>query len=462
MNSLESDVIVIGGGNAAMCAALSARERGVKVTVLECAPPEFRGGNSRHTRNMRCMHPASTEMLTGAYPEEEYWCDLLRVTGGQTNEQLARLVIRAGPACAGWMQGHGVRFQPPLTSTLSLDRTNLFFLGGGKALLNTYYEAARECGIEVLFNAEVTALEISQDRFESGTVMVNGAPVDFHAKALVVAAGGFESNLEWLREVWGAAAENFLIRGTPYNKGKLLRILLDAGAEPVGDPTQCHAVAIDGRAPKFDGGIVTRLDCVPLGIAVNREAQRFYDEGEDLWPKRYAIWGRLVAEQPGQIAFSIIDSKVLGHFMPSLFPPLEGDSIGKLAGALGLTAEALERTVGEFNQSVVPGNFDHQTLDNCRTERLTPPKSHWAQRIDAPPFFGYPLRPGITFTYLGVAVNEAAAVRMKDGRCCPNLFAAGEIMAGNILGKGYLAGLGMMIGTAFGRIAGKEAALAAH
>jgi tricarballylate dehydrogenase len=279
---------------------------------------------------------------------------------------------------------------------------------------------------------------------------------------LVVAAGGFESNLEWLRKVWGAAAENFLIRGTPYNKGKLLRILLDAGAEPVGDPTQCHAVAIDGRAPKFDGGIVTRLDCVPLGIAVNREAQRFYDEGEDLWPKRYAIWGRLVAEQPGQIAFSIIDSKVLGHFMPSLFPPLEGDSIGKLAGALGLPAEALERTVGEFNQSVVPGNFDHQTLDNCRTESLTPPKSHWAQRIDAPPFFGYPLRPGITFTYLGVAVNEAAAVRMKGGRYCPNLFAAGEIMAGNIVGKGYLAGLGMMIGTAFGRIAGKEAALAAR
>ena len=194
MNSLESDVIVIGGGNAAMCAALSARERGVKVTVLECAPPEFRGGNSRHTRNMRCMHPASTEMLTGAYPEEEYWCDLLRVTGGQTNEQLARLVIRAGPACAGWMRGHGVRFQPPLTSTLSLDRTNLFFLGGGKALLNTYYEAARECGIEVLYNAEVTALEIS-DRFEGGTVIMNGAPVDFHAKALVFSAGGFESNL---------------------------------------------------------------------------------------------------------------------------------------------------------------------------------------------------------------------------------------------------------------------------
>ena len=445
-----------------MCAALSAGETGARVTVLECAPPEFRGGNSRHTRNMRCMHPAPTEVLTDSYPEEEYWCDLLRVTGGETNEQLARLVIREGPACTAWMKRHGVRFQPPLGGTLSLGRTNAFFLGGGKALLNAYYAAARARGVEVLYNAEVTGLDISHDRFERGTVIVDGDPVEFHAKALVVASGGFESNLDWLKEAWGDAAENFLIRGTPYNKGKLLRILLDSGAEPVGDPMQCHAVAIDGRAPKFDGGIVTRLDCVPLGIAVNRAAQRFYDEGEDLWPKRYAIWGRLVAQQPGQIAFSIIDSKVLGRFMPSVFPALTGGTVGQLAGALGLPPEPLERTVRDYNRSVVPGSFDHQVLDSCRTEGLAPPKSHWAQTIDTPPYFGYPLRPGITFTYLGLAVSEKAEVRMKDQRCSPNIFAAGEIMAGNILGKGYLAGLGMMIGTAFGRIAGREAGHAAR
>jgi tricarballylate dehydrogenase len=278
---------------------------------------------------------------------------------------------------------------------------------------------------------------------------------------LVVASGGFESNLEWLKEAWGPAADNFIIRGTPYNKGKILKLLLDSGAESVGDPTQCHAVAIDGRAPKFDGGIVTRLDCVPLGVVVNKHAERFYDEGEDLWPKRYAIWGRLVAQQPDQIAYSIIDSKVLGRFMPSVFPPIKAASISELAAAFGLPAEKLEATVHEFNQSVVPGHFDHNLLDDCRTNGLTPPKSHWAQVIDQPPFLGYPLRPGITFTYLGVAVNENAQVKI-NGAACPNLFAAGEIMAGNVVGKGYLAGLGMTIGGVFGRIAGREAARAAQ
>jgi tricarballylate dehydrogenase len=217
-------------------------------------------------------------------------------------------------------------------------------------------------------------------------------------------------------------------------------------------------VAIDGRAPKFDGGIVTRLDCVPLGIVVNSTGERFYDEGEDLWPKRYAIWGRLVAQQPGQVAYSIIDSKVVGRFMPSVFPAVEGASVAELAAALGLPVDQVECTVNRFNQSVRPGRFDHTILDDCRTDGLSPAKSHWAQAIDTPPFFGYPLRPGITFTYLGVRVNDQAAVLMKDGHASPNIFAAGELMAGNILGKGYLAGIGMTIGTVFGRIAGREAA----
>jgi tricarballylate dehydrogenase len=453
---------VVGGGNAALCAALSAREAGASVTVLESAPPEFRGGNSRHTRNMRCMHETPADVLTGVYAEEEYLADLMRVTGGETNQQLARLAIRESPKARVWMKSHGVRFQKSLGGTMQLGRTNAFFLGGGKALLNAYYAAARALGIQVLYNAEVTGLHMGRDGFEGGTVQLDGETAEFRSKALVVAAGGFEANLEWLKQAWGEAAENFLIRGTPYNQGKLLRILLDSGARPVGDAKQCHAVAIDGRAPKFDGGIVTRLDCVPLGIVVNRRGERFYDEGEDLWPKRYAIWGRLVAQQPGQIAFSIIDAKALGRFMPSVFPPLRGGSIRELARELGLPADALERTVANFNGSVAPGIFDPQVLDDCRTEGLTPAKSHWAQAIETPPFLGYPLRPGITFTYLGVEVDESARVRMSDGSYCRNVVAAGEIMAGNILGKGYLAGLGMTIGTVFGRIAGKEAARAAQ
>ena len=155
------------------------------------------------------------------------------------------------------------------------------------------------------------------------------SPRSFARKSLVVASGGFESNLEWLEEAWGPAARNFIVRGTPYNKGKLLKLLMALGADTVGDATQCHCVAIDGRAPKFDGGIVTRLDCVPLGIVVNKHAERFYDEGEDLWPKRYAIWGRLVAQQEDQIAYSIIDSKVIGRFMPSVFPAIAAPTIAR-------------------------------------------------------------------------------------------------------------------------------------
>jgi tricarballylate dehydrogenase len=197
---------------------------------------------------------------------------------------------------------------------------------------------------------------------------------------------------------------------------------------------------------------------VSLGIVVNQSAERFYDEGEDFWPKRYAIWGSLIARQPDQLAFSIGDAKAAGKFMPSLFPPLVANSIGELASRLNLPPDRLSETVDRFNAAVHPGTFDHAVLDDCRTEGLTPPKSHWAQRIDSPPFWGYPLRPGITFTYLGLKVNERAQVVMRDGHPANNIYAAGEVMAGNILSKGYLAGIGMTIGTVFGRLAGEEAA----
>jgi len=452
------DVLVVGGGNAALCAALTAREAGARVLLAEHAPYDFRGGNSRHTRNVRAMHEHPTAVLIGAYPEAEYWDDLLRVTGGQTDEGLARMTIRASQAALPWMARHGVNFQPALTGTLNLGRTNAFFLGGGKALLNAYYRCAARLGIDVLYDTEVINLHLGDGNVGEVDITSHGFPATVHAKCVVVASGGFESNLEWLTQYWGEAAENFRIRGTPYNRGVVLRNLLDQGVAAVGDPTQCHAVAIDARAPKFDGGIVTRLDCVPFGIVVNRDARRFYDEGEDVWPKRYAIWGRLVAQQPGQIAYAIIDSKSAELFMPSVFPAVTADTLADLARRLDLDAEALTTTVRDFNAAVRPGAFDGTALDGCRTEGLDPPKTNWARTIAVPPFSGYPLRPGITFTYLGVQVNERAQVLLQDGRPTANLFAAGEIMAGSILGRGYLAGFGMTIGTVFGRIAGQEAA----
>ena len=452
------DVAIIGGGNAALCAAITAREAGASVILLEHAPKVFRGGNSRHTRNLRAMHEGPNSVLTDSYLEDEYWDDLLRVTGGNTDEKLARMTIRESSRVMPWMIGHGVRFQPSLTGTLNLSRTNAFYLGGGKALVNAYYTTAEKMGVVIFYNSEVLSMDLDDGFAKSISITSKGFPHTIHAKTFVVSSGGFQANIDWLKQYWGEAAENFLIRGTPYAKGRMLKNLLAQGVQSIGDPTQFHAVAIDARSPKFDGGIVTRLDCIPFSIVVDANAKRFYDEGEDVWPKRYAIWGRLVAQQQGQIAWSIIDAKSATLFMPSVFPAIRADSIAELAGKIGLDPVVLEATVTEYNAAVRDGSFNPQILDDCHTEGLDPPKTHWARRLDTPPYICYPHRPGITFTYLGVKVDEQARVYMSNDKPTANLFASGEIMAGSILGRGYLAGFGMTIGTVFGRIAGQEAA----
>jgi tricarballylate dehydrogenase len=460
------DVLVIGGGNAALCAALMAAEAGASVLLLEAAPREWRGGNSQHTRNLRCMHDAPQDVLIEAYPEEEYWQDLLKVTGGQTNEALARLAIRASAECRDWMRQHGVRFQPSLSGTLHLSRTNAFFMGGGKALMNAYYRSAEALGVQIRYDAPVDRLELNGSRFVAAHCGPPSHSQRIEARACVLASGGFESNLAWLREAWGQnaagewPADNFAIRGTRFNQGVLLRDLIAQGADTIGDATQAHMVAIDARAPLYDGGICTRVDCVSLGVMVNTQARRFYDEGEDFWPKRYAIWGRLVAQQPGQLAYSIIDAKAVGRFMPPVFAGVKANSLSELARQLGLDETTFMQTLNDYNAACRVGRFDHTALDDCHTEGLLPAKTHWARPIDTAPFYGYALKPGVTFTYLGLKTDETAAVRF-GGKPSANLFAAGEIMAGNVLGQGYTAGVGMTIGTAFGRIAGVQAAQAA-
>lgn len=369
------------------------------------------------------------------------------------------------------MVKHGVRFQPSLSGALHTARTNAFFMGGGKALMNAYYRSAQNLGIQVDYNAEVDKIELDGTRFMAASVMHKSADGTItreriEAKACVLASGGFESNRAWLREAWGQnergeyPSDQFLIRGTRYNQGVLLKHMLAQGADAIGDPTQAHMVAIDARAPMYDGGICTRIDCVSLGVVVNRDAQRFYDEGEDFWPKRYAIWGRLVAQQPGQVAYSIIDAKAIGRFMPPVFEGTQANSLPELARQLGLDENVFMKTMTDYNAACQSGTFDHTALDDCHTDGVSPAKTHWARPINTAPFYAYAVRPGITFTYLGLHTDETAAVRFKQ-QASPNLFVAGEMMAGNVLGKGYTAGVGMTIGTAFGRIAGVEAAKAA-
>ncbi|MDE3100674.1 MAG: FAD-dependent tricarballylate dehydrogenase TcuA [Chloroflexota bacterium] len=453
------DVVVVGGGNAALCAALSACAAGASVLMLERASLHDRGGNSRHTRDMRCV---SEEF---GYTEQDMLAELTSVSGESMDRELATIAVEGSREAPAWMESMGVRWQPALRGTLGLHGTNRFYLGGGKALINIYYARARALGIDVEYGMRVDDVLIDKARTDGVLATdATGVTRNFGARAVVVASGGFDANIEWLRGRWGDAADNFIVRGSPLNDGRVLSALLGHGARERGNPHGFHATAVDARSPRADGGIVTRVDSIPLGIAVDSAGRRFYDEGEELWPKRYAVWGGLIAQRPDQLAYTVFDAKAWGKFIPSVYPPFASDTLGGLAEQLGLPPNALEQTVTDFNAAASPASPDctQSRLDGHATTDLTPPKSNWAHPIDTAPYRAYPLRPGITFTYLGVAVDKTARVLADNGRPFENLFAAGEVMAGNILRKGYLAGFGMTIGTVFGRLAGAGAARAAR
>jgi tricarballylate dehydrogenase len=455
--SATPDVLVVGGGNAALCAAISARHAGASVVLLERAPRSWRGGNSKYTRNIRCVHD-DTGRWPGTYTEAELAADLAGVTGDGADGAVTAIAIGRSRDAPEWMEANGIRWQPPMNGALQLSRTNRFFQGGGKALINAYYLTAESLGVEIAYDHVVESFEFDGARCTSVTVRADGATRELRPRAVVVASGGFEANIEWLREYWGEAVDNYVIRGARQNDGIVLRRLIEAGALQRGNPRGFHAVAVDARSPRFEGGIVTRVDSVPFSIMVNQAGERFYDEGEDLWPKRYATWGGLIARQPGQIAYSVFDRRVVGRFITTVYRPYEAETIDELAERIGVPPPALAKTVREYNASLREARFDPNVLDECATDGLDPPKSNWALPIDEPPFFAYALRPGITFTYLGVGVGLDARVLREGGDAFENVFAAGEIMAGNILRRGYLAGFGMTIGTVFGRIAGDEAA----
>lgn len=492
---MSARVIVVGGGNAGLCAALTARDAGASVLILERAPRHLRGGNSRHTRNMRVAHLDADEFMSGPYPAEEFVEDIAVLNPEHAGSRLIEQLVAESMTLPPWMAQHGARWQHPLRGTLHLSRTNRFFLGGGKALVNAYYRTAEARGIEVRYETEVVGFRFRGDHcdgVEVGTAagrahraladrthtpVIDADPVAdsavanddmladdevdrvvIAADAVVIAAGGFEANLDWLAESWGDAAWNFIVRGTPLNDGRVLRLMLEAGATPIGDPSRFHAVAVDARSPRFDGGIVTRLDTIPIGIAVNCHGDRFYDEGEDLWPKRYAQWGRLIAKQPDQIAYSILDARRRHAIIPPIFAPYEASTVAGLGELIGVAPDRLVATVDQFNAHISPsGEPSLDRLDGWATRDLDPPKSNWALPIDEPPFLAFPLRPGITFTYHGVAVDETTRVRHATG-VFDNVYAAGEIMAGNVMTRGYIAGIGMTVGSVFGRIAGRGAA----
>jgi tricarballylate dehydrogenase len=456
VNGPTTDVLVIGGGGAALCAAIAARRSGASVRLVEKAPVALRGGNTRHARNFRLMHDQPEWYVPDIYREDAFFNDLLRVTRGATNERLARQLIKGSATIAEWLMNNGVRLQNPASGPMPYSRRTAFVLGGGKAMINSLYQTAAKLGVIIDYDSEMVALDFSNDGECQVAISHGGNIEQVTARAVVICSGGHQANLKWLRENFGLAVDGFMIRGTPYVTGSPLRLLIDSGAKIVGDPSRCHMVAVDARGPRFDGGIITRITAIPYGIVVDRDCRRFHDEGEDARKTHFAQWGARIADCPGQIAYLILDARGLARALPTALPPVKADTINALANELGLDPAALENTIRHFNAATT-STSDISPAEH-RTAGLNPPKSRGATPIVAAPFAAYPMRPGVTFTHFGVAVDEQMRVIMNDSRSLSSVFAAGMIMAANVLGEGYLAGLGVTLCAVFGRLAGEEAA----
>ncbi|NEX19966.1 FAD-dependent tricarballylate dehydrogenase TcuA [Thiorhodococcus mannitoliphagus] len=451
------DVLVIGGGTAALCAAIAARRAGVSVRLLEQAPRGLRGGNTRHSRNLRFMHVKTTPLSTGPYPETEFWADLERATAGTIDAILTPLLIQGSEDITDWLEGAGVHFQSHASGVLPPSRKTAFLLGGGKSMLNALYTTAERLGVVLNYATEVQDLSIRDGRLEQVTISSGGHVHTLSPRAVIACCGGAQASRDWLRTHWGDAAEGFINRGTPYAEGKVLRSMLAQGAVSVGDPEHAYLVAVDARSPDDDGGIATRVRCMPAGIVVDVRGRRAYDEGGDTASTRYALWGQRLARFPGQIGHLILDARGVRAAPPSLYPPLSAASVTALAEVMGIDPVALAATVADYNAAVRASDDPGDTAA-WHSVGLDPPKSGHALPLTEPPFAAYPMRPGITFTYHGVGIDAQTRVRLTKGGAMENLFAAGMIMAPNIIPRGYVSGLALTIGIVFGRLAGQEAA----
>lgn len=421
----DCDVAIVGGGTAALCAALAARRKGASVMLLDQAPPDQRGGNTRHSRNLRIMHGAPSPLFPGSYDEADFAADLTKAAEGAENEALAQVLIRQSATIPDWLAAEGVVFQTIACGGLPWSRKTAFFLGGGKAMINTLYATATRLGIAIHHHSRVTGL--TPDGLVTMCDEADKART-IRAKAVVVASGGYQANPVWLAEQWGDDAAALVVRGTPFAAGEPLRALFDLGAARVGTPGACHLVAVDGRLTEADGGIVTRVDGLAQGIAIDRDGRRFEDETAITGPTRYAQWGRRVAALPGAIAHAVWDEDGIERTPPAILEPIRADSLEALAELLDMPLATLAAAAADSG------------------------------RVSRAPFFTVPIRPGITFTCYGVKIDDHARVLTEDGQPLGCLYAAGMIMAPNVIGTGYLAGAALTIGAVFGRIAGEEAA----
>ena len=489
MNSY--DVIVVGAGNAALCAAISAKEQGASVLVLEKASQEERGGNSLFTAGgFRFVHNGiedlQTDVLTDlsdgeikqivmpALPKELYLEDLRKVTEDQTDDTLSEILVGRSRETMVWLRKNGLRFIPMFgrQSYKVGDQqhfyggVNIEAVGGGWGLVDMLITRAEKLGIEIRYATPMRALLQGQSGAISGVkVQGPGGFEEIFAKSVVLACGGFEANPEMRVRYFGAGWESCRVRGTRHNTGEGIQAALDIGAQAFGGWSSCHAVQWDISAPPFGDRVVLdnfQKHSYPLGIVVNLEGKRFIDEGADFRNHSYAKYGREVMKQPQRAAVQIFDAKtnplVRDEYRIKQVTKATSNTIEGLAAELGIDVAGLVKTVQEFNAACQPGEFKPAVLDGKGTQGIAPPKSNWAQPIDQPPYHGYAVTCGITFTFGGLRIDDTGAVKDTADRTIAGLFAAGELVGG-LFYNNYLGGAGLMSGSVFGRLSGRSAAL---
>jgi len=488
--STEYDVMVVGAGNAALCAALSAREGGARVLVLEKAPLEERGGNSLFTAGgFRFVHDGIDDLrkdvLTDLSPAEvdqivipklskdQYLQDLMRVTEDESDEDLAGMLIGRSRETVVWLRSHGVRFIPMFgRQSYKLEGKHHFYggvnieaVGGGFGLVESLIKRAEKSAVEIRYATEMRELlQDQKGRITGARVKGPDGYEHIAAGAVVLACGGFEANPEMRTRYLGPGWELCRVRGTRHNTGGGIRAALDIGAQPFGGWSTCHAVQWDISAPPFGDRVVLdnyQKHSYPIGIVVNLKGERFLDEGADYRNHTYAKYGREVMKQPRRTAVQIFDAKTIAmvrdEYRIKQVSKFSADTLEDLAKGLDIDPQGLLRTVDAFNAACRPGNYNPSILDGVGTQGIEPPKSNWALPIDKPPFTGFMVTCGITFTFGGLRIDRGAAVLDTGGQRIPGLFAAGELVGGIFYGN-YLGGAGLMSGSVFGRQAGRSAA----
>ncbi|MEU5032275.1 FAD-dependent tricarballylate dehydrogenase TcuA [Streptomyces milbemycinicus] len=484
------DVIVVGGGNAGLCAAQSARQEGARVLVLEKAPRQWAGGNSYFTAGaMRASHGGLADLkdlvdpdAQGRFPftdlapytDDDFLDDMVRVTRGRTDADLARVLVGESRATMDWLRDLGLRFELMYhRQAYEADGRQRFWgglavgvVGGGKGMVEQHLAAAERTGVQMRFDSPVTRLATASDGTVQGVVLACGDVLE--SRAVVLTTGGFEANPQMRAAHLGPGWDLALVRGTPHNTGDGIRMALDAGAQPHGHWSGCHAVAWDaGARPTGDRELTNQLTRggYPFGIVVNTDGRRFIDEGADFRNYTYAKYGAEILRQPTGTAVQIFDAKAAPLLRPEEYASKDvtsvtSDTVRGLARELGIDEDRLVSTIEEFNAAIIDSPFDPTVKDGSRTEGIEPPKSNWAQPLDTPPYTAYPVTCGITFTFGGLRIDPDAHVLGTCGLPVPGLHAAGEL-AGGLFYFNYPGGSGLTAGSVFGRRAGRSAAAAA-